>query len=118
MLPVAYDDILSALPRVHAVLPPTPLIEWPGLSQRLGCELYLKHENHQPVGAFKVRGGVNLAGSLTASERSAGLLGVSTGNHGNRWPSLPDMWAAPAPLWFRNMRTRISAGRSNCWGPT
>lgn len=81
-LPVTYDEVLEALPRVHAVLRPTLLRNWPGLSSRLGCELHLKHENHQPVGAFKVRGGVNLVGTLTDAEREAGILGVSTGNHG------------------------------------
>ena len=79
---VTYDDMLQALPRVHAVLKPTLLRNWPGLSELLGCELYLKHENHQPVGAFKVRGGVHLVGTLSEEERRAGILGVSTGNHG------------------------------------
>jgi len=81
-LPVTYDDVLAALPRVHAVLPRTPLYEWTGLSQRLGCRFFLKHENHQPVGAFKVRGGINLVGTLSEAEREAGILGCSTGNHG------------------------------------
>lgn len=80
--PVCYQDVLEALPRVHAVLRPTLLRNWPGLSELLGCELYLKHENHQPVGAFKVRGGINLVGTLTEEERAAGIMGVSTGNHG------------------------------------
>lgn len=79
---VTYADVLEALPRVHAVLIPTLLREWPGLSELLGCEFHLKHENHQPVGAFKVRGGVNLVATLSPGERAAGLLGVSTGNHG------------------------------------
>ncbi len=81
-LPVTHLDVLEALPRVHAVLLPTLLRNWPGLSELAGCELHLKHENHQPVGAFKVRGGVNLVGTLSAAEREAGILGVSTGNHG------------------------------------
>lgn len=81
-LTVSYNDVLEALPRVHAVLNPTLLRNWPGLSEVLGFELHLKHENHQPVGAFKVRGGINLVGTLTAEERAAGILGVSTGNHG------------------------------------
>lgn len=82
MLPVSLADVQSALPRVRDVLTPTLLNEWPGLSQKFGCRLYLKHENHQPVGAFKVRGGVNLVSSLTPAEREAGLLACSTGNHG------------------------------------
>jgi threonine dehydratase len=80
--PVTYRDVLDALPRVHAILPPTLLHNWPGLSELAQCGLYLKHENHQPVGAFKVRGGVNFAATLTAEERAVGILGVSTGNHG------------------------------------
>lgn len=81
-LPVSYQDVIDALPRVHDVLKPTPLYEWPGLSQLLGCRFFLKHENHQPVGAFKVRGGVHLVGTLGDEERQAGILGCSTGNHG------------------------------------
>lgn len=81
-LPVTYADVLEAVPRVRAALPSTPLFEWPGLSQRLGFRFFLKHENHHPVGAFKVRGGVNLVSQLTDAERHAGVLGCSTGNHG------------------------------------
>jgi threonine dehydratase len=81
-LPITYHDVLDALPRVQAVLQPTLLQNWPGLSDVLGCELHLKHENHQPVGAFKVRGGINLVGTLSKEECAAGILGVSTGNHG------------------------------------
>ncbi len=82
MTAVAYSDILAALPRVHAALKPTPLYEWPGLSDLLGFPFYLKHENHQPTGAFKVRGGINLVGTLAPADRDAGILGCSTGNHG------------------------------------
>jgi threonine dehydratase len=67
---------------VRAILRSTPLFSWPGLSDLLGCEFYLKHENHQPVGAFKVRGGVNLVSTLSDEERAAGILASSTGNHG------------------------------------
>lgn len=81
-LPVTYSDVLDAVPRVRELLPPTPLFEWPGLTSRLGFAFHLKHENHQPVGAFKVRGGVYLVGSLSAEERAEGILGCSTGNHG------------------------------------
>lgn len=81
-LPVSYDDVLTALPRVRSVLRPTPTHEWPGLSDLLGCRYFAKHENHQPVGAFKIRGGVNLVSTLSESERAAGILGCSTGNHG------------------------------------
>lgn len=80
--PVTYQDVLDALPRVHSILLPTLLNNWPGLSELAKCRLYLKHENHQPVGAFKVRGGINLVATLTPEEKAIGILGVSTGNHG------------------------------------
>ena len=81
-LPVQYQHVIEALPRVHRVLRPTLLRSWPLLNKLLGFEFYLKHENHLPVGAFKVRGGINLVGQLTEKERSNGLVAVSTGNHG------------------------------------
>lgn len=82
MADVTYVDVLDALPRVREVLRPTPLYEWPGLSALLGCRFFLKHENHQPVGAFKVRGGINLVSRLDEDDRRRGIVGCSTGNHG------------------------------------
>lgn len=77
-----FQDVQEAIPRVRQVLGPTPLYEWPGLSQLTGANFFLKHENHQPVGAFKVRGGINLVSTLSDAERAAGIMGCSTGNHG------------------------------------
>jgi threonine dehydratase len=82
MSSVTYADVIDALPRVREVLHPTALLEWPALSELLGGRVFLKHENHQPTGAFKVRGGVNLVGTLSEAEREAGVIGCSTGNHG------------------------------------
>ncbi len=82
MPPVTYADVLEALPRVREALTPTALLDWPGLSELLGCQVLLKHENHLPTGAFKVRGGVNLVSTLSDAEREAGVLACSTGNHG------------------------------------
>lgn len=79
---MSFRDILAARPRVYRHLQRTPLHPSPGLSALLGAELWVKHENHLPVGAFKVRGGVNLAGQLEEDERAAGLYTASTGNHG------------------------------------
>ncbi|HEV3300639.1 MAG TPA: threonine dehydratase [Planctomycetaceae bacterium] len=79
---MTYAHVVEALPRVRSVLTPTALLDWPGLSELLSCQLLLKHENHQPTGAFKVRGGINLVSTLTDPEREAGILACSTGNHG------------------------------------
>lgn len=82
MKPPTFDDVLQARTRIAPHLRPTPLYTWPALSELVGAELWVKHENHQPVGAFKVRGGVNLVSQLSEEERGRGLVTASTGNHG------------------------------------
>ncbi len=76
------QDIYAARPNVYRYLKPTPLHHYATLSKLLGAHISIKHENHQPVGAFKVRGGLNMAAQLSAAERQAGLFTASTGNHG------------------------------------
>jgi threonine dehydratase len=78
----SFDDVLAARKRIAPYLSPTPLYAWPQLSELVGTEVWVKHENHQPVGAFKVRGGVNLVSQLSEDERQRGLISASTGNHG------------------------------------
>jgi threonine dehydratase len=74
-------DIYDARPRVARVVRPTPLMRHPLLARETGLDVYVKHENHNPTGAFKVRGGVNLVSSLSAEERR-GVITATTGNHG------------------------------------
>ena len=78
----SFEDVLAARERIAPHLSPTPLHEWPLLSELVGTQIWVKHENHQPVGAFKVRGGVNLVSQLSEDERRRGLISASTGNHG------------------------------------
>jgi threonine dehydratase len=80
--PPTFQDVVDAGTRIAPHLRPTPLYTWPALSELVGAEVWVKHENHQPVGSFKVRGGVNLASQLTEDERRRGLITASTGNHG------------------------------------
>lgn len=75
-------DVISAQKHVYRHLRPTPLYTYSTLSELVGTRTWIKHENHQPVGAFKVRGGLNLAANLTHEERNNGLFTASTGNHG------------------------------------
>jgi threonine dehydratase len=75
-------DVLAARKRIEPYLRPTPLYRYPALDALAGASLWVKHENHQPVGAFKVRGGVNLVSQLTDDERQRGVITASTGNHG------------------------------------
>ena len=81
-LPVTITDVLAARRRIAPHLRPTPTHRYPSLDRELGLEVWVKHENHQPVGAFKVRGGVNLIARLPAEQRAAGVIAASTGNHG------------------------------------
>ncbi|HJU47342.1 MAG TPA: threonine/serine dehydratase [Gaiellaceae bacterium] len=80
--PITLADVLEARRRIAPYLRPTPLHSYAGLSRLVGADVWVKHENHQPVGAFKVRGGVNLVSQLSEEERSRGLIAASTGNHG------------------------------------
>jgi threonine dehydratase len=75
-------DVLAARVRIAPYLGPTPLYRYPALDALAGAQVWVKHENHQPVGAFKVRGGVNLVSQLGADERNQGVNTASTGNHG------------------------------------
>jgi threonine dehydratase len=75
-------DVLAARRRIAPYLGPTPLYRYPALDDLVGARVWVKHENHQPVGAFKVRGGVNLMSQLGTEERDAGVIAASTGNHG------------------------------------
>ena len=76
------DDLRAAREHVYAALRPTPLIRHPLLAERLGADVWVKHENHNPTGAFKIRGGLNLVAQLTPDERRRGVVSASTGNHG------------------------------------
>ena len=74
-------DVYEARPRVYRVVRPTPLMRHPLLDAETGLEIFVKHENHNPTGAFKVRGGLNLVGQLSPDERR-GVITATTGNHG------------------------------------
>jgi threonine dehydratase len=75
-------DVYRAKHLLESHLPRTPLVHSPALSRELGFEAHLKLESLQPIGAFKVRGGITLAAGLTDDERERGIIGASTGNHG------------------------------------
>ena len=79
---IGYADILAAKTTVYRFLKPTGLYEWPALSRQLGCRFFLKHENHNPTTAFKVRGGIHLVARLPEEQRRRGLIACTTGNHG------------------------------------
>lgn len=75
-------DVLDARHVIAPFLDPTPLRGYPALDEAVGAEVLVKHENHQPTGAFKVRGGINLLARLGSEQHAAGVYAASTGNHG------------------------------------
>ncbi len=77
-----FKDVLTARRAIRPYLPRTPLYSYPAINALVGTEVFIKHENYQPVGAFKVRGGINLISQLGDVERSRGVITASTGNHG------------------------------------
>jgi threonine dehydratase len=82
MLPVTFEDVLKAREFISSYLPGTPLVRSEKISAFLECDYYIKCENLQPIGAFKVRGAVNLVGTAPDEEKRAGMIAASTGNHG------------------------------------
>ena len=82
LTPPTIADVHLARARLAGILRPTPLARYPLLDEALGLEVYVKHENHNPTGAFKVRGGINLVSSLQAEGRLTHAISASTGNHG------------------------------------
>ena len=82
MQPPTLQDVYRARQVVYRYLTPTPLIRSAAMSEALECEIYLKLETATPVGAFKVRGGLNLLSQLPDAERERGVITASTGNHG------------------------------------
>jgi threonine dehydratase len=77
------DELRAARARVAAQVPPTPARRWPLLEVATGTPTWVKHENHNPTGAFKVRGGINFVARLLAERPdSPGLISATRGNHG------------------------------------
>jgi len=80
--PITIDDVLAAEKRIRPYLAPTPLRRYAALDEAVGLRVLVKHENHQPTCAFKVRNGLAAITSLSAEDRNRGVISASTGNHG------------------------------------
>src|SRR5881394_4347548 len=77
------DEIREAQQLIYSLMQPTPQISWPLLNQRLGADVWVKHENHTPIAAFKARTAVVYAAELFRnSPNVSGLVTATRGNHG------------------------------------
>ena len=80
------EELEAAVPLVRTIVPPTPQHAWPLLARRTGARVWIKRENHTPIGAFKVRGGIVYLDAL--KRRDAKLKGVVTATRGNHGQSI------------------------------
>jgi threonine dehydratase len=77
------EELSDAADFVHSRMPPTPQYAWPQLEARLGCKVWVKHENHTPTGSFKVRGAFTFIDWLTRTQPDCpGIITATRGNHG------------------------------------
>ncbi len=91
--------IQAAAEIVYAAMPPTPQYCWPLLCERLGAEVWVKHENHTPVGAFKIRGGlVYFAHHAPTGELRDGVISATRGNHGQSLGFAARRYGIPATV--------------------
>ena len=96
---ITRQEIIDASQIVYAEMPPTPQYRWPMLSEKLGTELWVKHENHSPVGAFKIRGGLVYFDHLSKSPQvPRGVIGATRGNHGQSVGYAARRYGIPATI--------------------
>lgn len=114
--PVTLTDVLEARRRILPHLKATAFHTYPALSEMTGAEIWVKHENHQPIGAFKVRGGINLVSQLTDDERRAGLISASTGNHGQSIAFSARAFGVPAIICVPENANPVKVDAMRRWG--
>jgi threonine dehydratase len=96
---IGLDDIISASRIVYSDMQATPQYRWPLLCEHLGTEVWVKHENHSPVGAFKIRGGLVYFAHLAESDQiPKGVIGATRGNHGQSVGYAARRYGIPATI--------------------
>jgi threonine dehydratase len=89
------NDLESATKIIRGFMPPTPQYSWPLLAERTGAHVIVKHENHTPVGAFKVRGGIVYMDHLRRTQQVPGIVTATRGNHGQSIPFAARRYGIP-----------------------
>src|ERR1700681_4262221 len=111
------SELQRAAELVHRVLPPTPQYAWPKLSRRAGCTVWVKHENHTPTGAFKVRGGIVYLDKLVRVEpQVAGLISATRGNHGQSLSFAAARAGIPATIYVPQGNSPDQDSAMQAWG--
>ena len=113
-----FRDVLAARHVIAPYLSETPLRRYPALDQAVGAELFIKHENHQPTGAFKVRGGINLVARLESGQRAAGVYAASTGNHGQSVAYAAELFGVAATIFVPTGANPVKVASMRAMGAT
>src|SRR5215510_13579687 len=95
---ISVEGIRAAGEVVYGALRPTPLIEYPMLTREIGARVFLKHENHQITGAFKVRGGLNFMSHFARERSHDGVITATRGNHGQSVALAASVYSIPATI--------------------
>jgi threonine dehydratase len=112
----SFDDVLAARERIRPYLIETALQRYPAIDELVGTEVWIKHENHQPIGAFKVRGGVNLIAQLPEAERATGVATASTGNHGQSIAYAASLFGVQATVFVPEGANPVKVEAIRGWG--
>lgn len=118
LIPPTLDDIRAAREHVYAAMAPSPLLRHPRLADHLGADVWVKHENHNPTGAFKVRGGLNLLARLPAEDRRRGVISATTGNHGQSIAFAAERAGVPCTLAVPLGNNPAKNASMRAWGAT
>src|SRR5438132_7074038 len=111
-----FNSVLAARERISHYLQPTALNRYPGLDALVGTQTWVKHENHQPICAFKVRGGINLVAQLSDDERRRGVVAASTGNHGQSVAYAARLFGVTATVFAPTAANRLKVASMEALG--
>lgn len=113
------SELEAAAELVHRVVHPTPQYAWPKLRRRTGCTVWVKHENHTPTGAFKVRGGIIYLDKLVREQpKVAGLISATRGNHGQSLSFAAARVGVPATIYVPHGNSPDQNSAMQAWGAT
>jgi threonine dehydratase len=112
-------ELETAAQLVHRMVPPTPQYAWPLLAKRTGCEVWVKHENHTPICAFKIRGGIVYMDNLKRSRaKVTGVISATRGNHGQSIAFSASQAGIPATIYVPRGNSKDQNAAMRAFGAT
>ena len=109
-------DLTRAQSVVYQHMRPTPAYPWPLLCEAVGCEVWVKHENHTPIGAFKVRGGLVYLNELNKAEAPHDIVTATRGNHGQSIPFAARQFCRQVHVYVPEGNSKEKNAAMRAWG--